>query len=155
MKASTRDRVGSVVALLFVASLWLQRSYTTPFDGIFPDAIMVILTVIVVTTLVLSFTSHRAMKDAGAAQGADQGNWMGMVVVGAILLAWAVLLRTLGFALTGVLGFTAISWYLAGLPKDPKVIGRSLLVAALVTGVLMLVFGRMLKVPLPPGSLFS
>ncbi|MGB3400964.1 MAG: hypothetical protein WBA34_12435, partial [Candidatus Deferrimicrobiaceae bacterium] len=65
MKASTRDRLGSILMLAFVASLWMQRSYMTRFGGIFPDIVMEIMAGILVTTLVLSFTPYAAMKEAG------------------------------------------------------------------------------------------
>jgi fructose-specific phosphotransferase system IIC component len=39
--------------------------------------------------------------------------------------------------------------------RDPKVIATSFIVGAAVKGVLMLVFGRLLQVPLPTGALFD
>ncbi len=157
MNARTKDRVGSLLALVFVASLAVQRDYSTSFGGIFPDSIMILLVLLVLATFVLSFTPHAAMKDRvreGAPEAAeDLPRRKPMVVVAVILLAWALLLRPVGFALSSIVGFTAIAWYLAGERKDPKVILRSALVGIAITAALMLVFGQLLRVPLPRGSL--
>jgi hypothetical protein len=156
MKATTRDRLGTILMLAFVASLWAQRSYMTPFGGIFPDIVMEIMGGILVTTLILSVTKYAAMKDAGEKNGEDgKTNGKDMAVVGGMLLAWAVLLRYLGFALTGVLGFGAISWYLGGMRKEIKDVGRCFLVGAAITFLIVLVFQRLLEVPLPPGTIFG
>jgi uncharacterized membrane protein len=43
--------------LAVIAILWGQRSYKTPFGGIFPDGIMVLMAIFVVLTLILLFSS--------------------------------------------------------------------------------------------------
>jgi hypothetical protein len=156
MKAATRDRLGSILMLAVVASLWAQRDYMTPYGGIFPDIVMEIMAGIVVVTLILSFTKYAAMKEAGEKKGKEgKTNWKDMIVVGGILLSWAVLLRVLGFALTGILGFGAISWYLGGMPRDVKDIGRCLLLGVVIVVLMIVVFQRLLDVPLPVGTLFE
>jgi hypothetical protein len=156
MKASTRDRLGSILMIAFVASLWVQRSYMTKFGGIFPDIVMEIMTGILVVTLVLSFTKHAAMKEAGEKEGKDgKTNWQDMVIVGGLLLAWAILLRYLGFVLTGILGFGGVSWYLGGTRMDVKDISRCVLIGVAIVFLMVLVFQRLLEVPLPPGTLFE
>ena len=156
MKAATRDRLGSILMLAVVASLWAQRDYMTPYGGIFPDIVMEIMAGIVVVTLILSFTKYAAMKEAGEKKGeAGKTNWKDMAVVGGILLAWAVLLRYLGFALTGVVGFGSISWYLGGMPKGIKDVGRCLLIGVAIVFLMVVVFQHLLDVPLPVGTLFE
>jgi len=156
MKASTRDRFGSILMLAVVASLWAQRDYMTPYGGIFPDIVMEITAGILVVTLALSFTKYAAMKEDAEKKGKEgKTNWKDMVIVGGILLTWAVLLRFLGFALTGILGFGAISWYLGGMPRDIRDIGRCLLLGVVIVVLMVVVFQRLLDVPLPPGTLFE
>ncbi|MBE0606550.1 MAG: hypothetical protein IH610_09730, partial [Deltaproteobacteria bacterium] len=65
MKAGTLDRLGSILMLAFVAALWAQRDYMTPFGGIFPDIVLEIMAGVLVVTLILSFTPYAAMKEAG------------------------------------------------------------------------------------------
>jgi hypothetical protein len=155
VKASSRDRLGSVLILVFVASLWVQRDYMTRFGGIFPDIVMELTAGIAVLSLVLSFTRYAAMKGEAKPAGGKALHWTGMIVVGGILLAWAVLLRYLGFVLTGILGFGAISWYLGGARTDIRDIVRCLAVGTAIVFLIVLVFQRLLDVPLPPGILFE
>jgi hypothetical protein len=156
MKAGTRDRLGSILMLAFVAALWAQRDYMTPFGGLFPDIIMEIMAGILVVTLALSFTKYAAMKESGEKKKeGGKTNWKDMAVVGGILIAWAVLLQFLGFALTGILGFGSISWYLGGMPRGIKDVGRCFLIGAAIVVLMIVVFQRLLDVPLPPGTLFE
>ncbi|MGE5284651.1 MAG: tripartite tricarboxylate transporter TctB family protein [Actinomycetota bacterium] len=156
MKAATRDRLGSILMLAFVAALWAQRDYMTPFGGIFPDVVMEIMAGILVITLVLSFTRHAAMKEGGERKERDgKTNWKDMAMVGGILLAWAVLLRFLGFVLTGIIGLGGISWYLGGMQRDIRDVARCLLIGGAIVFLMVLVFQRLLEVPLPPGTLFQ
>jgi len=156
MKARTRDLLGSVLMLAFVAVLWVQRDYMTPFGGIFPDIVMEIMAGILVVTLILSVTPYAAMKEAGEKkEEGGKTNWKDMTVVGGILLAWAVLLQYLGFALTGIVGFGSISWYLGGMPRDVKDIGRCVLIGVAIVVLMIVVFQHLLEVPLPPGRIFD
>jgi Tripartite tricarboxylate transporter TctB family len=156
MKASTRDRLGSVLMLAFVGALWAQRDYMTRFGGIFPDIVMEITAGILVATLVLSFTKHAAIRETGEKKArVGKTNWKDMIVVGGLLVAWAVLLRYLGFVLTGIAGFASTSWYLGGMRRDGKDVGRCLLIAVVIVLVMVLVFQYLLEVPLPPGTLFE
>lgn len=154
MKASSRDRLGSILILVFVASLWVQRNYMTPFGGIFPDIIMEILAGIGLVTLALSFTPYAAMKEE-AEKKQEKTHWNDMIIVGGIVLVWSVFLRFLGFIAAGVLCFTAISWFLAGLPRSVRGFVPSLLVAVGITLTLVLIFQWGLQVPLPAGRFFG
>jgi hypothetical protein len=143
--------------LAFIAILWGQRSYTTPFGGIFPDRIMILMTVFVVITLILSFTRHRVMTETAAtAEDEEEGHqWLEMWVVIAIMLSWVLLLRYAGFALSGVAGFASIAWYISGQRKDWRVMARAVGVGLAITYLIIFIFSYLLKVPLPKGELFS
>lgn len=157
MGASFRDRLGSIIMLAFIAVLWSQRGYTTPFGGIFPDRILILMTVFVVITLVLSFTRYRAMgeTDEPAPEEAEDRKWLEMWVVIAILLAWVFLLRTFGFALSGVLGFAFIAWYISGERDNWRTVAKALALGAGVTYLIIFIFSYLLKVPLPKGDIFG
>jgi Tripartite tricarboxylate transporter TctB family len=154
MSAKWKDRLGSVLLLAFVAILWMQRDYVTPFGGIFPDRVMICMAVLLVLALVLSFTPFAAMKESAKAQNAGAKNWRAMVVVAVLLLLWTALLRYLGFAITSVAGFAGISWYLGGCSLRFKSIGTSIGIALGITYLIIIIFGHLLLVPLPRGTLF-
>lgn len=157
MDAKFRDRLGSVIMLAFVAVLWMSRSYTTPFGGIFPDAVMMLMTALIVLSLVLSFTRREPMKveTENVEDEKEQKHWLDMAVVMVILLLWVVLFRYLGFALAGVVGFASIAWYISGKRRDWKMVLKAVVVGILVTFVLIGIFDYMLQVPLPQGEIFD
>jgi cell division protein FtsW (lipid II flippase) len=153
---TTKDRLGTILALLFVGILWAQRDYTTPMGGIFPDRIMLILVALLLATLILSFTPYRALREEGKkAEAGEPRNWMDLFVVIMMLMLWTTLQRYLGFALLGVLGFAGMSWYLGGRYRDIRAAGVCLAIGVAVTALFILVFGYFLKVPLPAGTLFD
>jgi putative tricarboxylic transport membrane protein len=155
MGATFRDRLGSLFMLAITAVLWFQRSYTTPYGGIFPDRIMMLTAFFAVLALVLSFTPYRVMKDEDEKVSGGKGRWGDMAVVVAIMLAWVVSLRYLGFAVTSVLGFTSIAWYISGERKNWKTIVKALAIGLLMTFLIIYIFGHLLLVPIPPGDIFN
>jgi Tripartite tricarboxylate transporter TctB family len=78
---------------------------------------------------------------------------MGVVI--AILLLWVLLLRYAGFALSGVVGFASIAWYISGQRKDWQTIAKALALGLAITYLIILIFGHLLQVPLPPGDIFG
>ena len=157
MGAKFRDRFGSFLMLAFLISLWVQRGYNTIFGGIFPDAIMIIMAVIIVVTLILSFTPYRAMPegDKKASKATTGERWLDMTVVIGIMLLWVLLLRYLGFALCGVVGYASIAWYISREWKNWKVIANSVVAGLAITYMIIFIFGHLLKVPLPQGQMFG
>jgi hypothetical protein len=156
MNAKARDLLGSVLMLVFVASLWVQRDYNTPFGGIFPDIVMVGLGGLLVVSMLLVMTPWRAIKDGEEkAKTGKSAHWFDMVVVGSILLSWTVLLRYLGFIATGLIGFGSISWFLNERRGSFRGLIESVLVGAIMVAALVLVFQYLLKVPLPKGNIFG
>jgi Na+/melibiose symporter-like transporter len=159
MGATFRDRLGSILMLAFITILWVQRDYTTPFGGIFPDRIMIIMTVFVMVTLILSFTPYRVMKEGDEKKEAEaetEGKrWFDMAVVIIIMSLWVLLLRYAGFALSGVVSFASIAWYISGQRKDWKTIVKALLMGLAITYLIVFIFGYLLRVPLPKGEVFG
>ena len=155
MNAKARDLLGSVFMLVFVVSLWVQRDFNTPFGAIFPDIWLGILVGLVAITILLMFTPWRAIKDTEEKKESSGSHWFDMAVVGAILLAWAFLLRYVGFIATGFIGFSSISWFLNENRKSFKGLLESSLVGVGMVAILVLVFEYLLKVPLPKGSFFN
>ena len=156
MNAKARDLLGSILMLMFVVSLWVQRDYITPFGGIFPDIIMACLAALVVLTMLLMLTPWRALEDEEE-EKADKASshWFDMAVVGGILLAWTFLLRYMGFIATGVIGFGSISWFLNERRNSIRGVMESVLIGVAMVALLVLVFEYLLKVPLPKGKIFD
>ena len=98
MDAKFRDRLGSVIMLAFIAILWGSRSHTTPFGWILPDAVMILMTALVVVTLIRSFTRGPAMEVESKQKEdeKEEKHWLDMAVVMGILLLWVLLFRYAG-----------------------------------------------------------
>ena len=154
MKAKIRDLLGSILMLVFVASLWVQRDYYTPFGGIFPDIVMVCFLVLIVATMLLTLTPWSAIENGEEEEKGIASYWFDMAVVGVIMLAWTLLLRHVGFIATGLFGFGSISWFLNERRNSLRGLIESFTVGAIMVGVLILVFEYLLKVPLPKGTIF-
>ncbi len=157
MDAKFRDRLGSVLMLVIVAILWLNREYTTPFGGIFPDAVMILMTILIALSLIQSFTRRQAMpvESEHKEDGKEEKQWLDMAVVMVILLLWVLLFRYLGFALAGVVGFASIAWYISGKRKDWKMVVKAVFVGIAITFTLIGIFDYLLQVPLPQGEIFD
>ncbi|MDW7643816.1 MAG: tripartite tricarboxylate transporter TctB family protein [Desulfuromonadales bacterium] len=156
MSAKIRDLLGSVLMLIFVAVLWVQRDYMTPFGGIFPDIVMICLAAMVVLTIVMAFTPWRAMKDEKEEKKAVASfQWFDLLVVAIVLLIWSGFLRYMGFAVAGILGFGGISWFLSEDRGSWRNILLSTVIAVALTFLLIFVFEHLLKVPLPAGKWFE
>lgn len=154
MSTKWKDRLGSLLLLAFVGILWLQRDYVTPFGGLFPDHVMICMTILLVLALVLSFTPYPALKETAKSVSTGPKHVRAMIVVGGIMLLWTLLLRYVGFAITGVVGFAVISWYLDGCAWTLRSIGTSVGAALGITYLIIFIFGHLLLVPLPAGMLF-
>jgi hypothetical protein len=156
MNAKMRDLLGSAFMLVFVVSLWVQRDFNTPFGGIFPDIWMGLLVALVVITILLTWTPWRAVKDGENEEGTSTGgHWFDMAIVAAILFAWALLLRHVGFLTTGIIGFSSISWFLNERRNSVRGFLESVVIGLAMVGVLILAFEYGLKVPLPKGNWFN
>jgi len=157
MDAKFRDRLGSILMLAFIAILWGSRNYTTPFGGIFPDAVMILMAALIVASLILSFTRRQTtqVESEPRDEEKEEKHWLDMVVVMVILLLWVMLFRYLGFALAGVVGFASIAWYISGKRKDWKMMVKAVLVGMVVTFTLIAIFDYLLQVPLPQGEIFD
>jgi membrane-bound metal-dependent hydrolase YbcI (DUF457 family) len=156
VSARAREVLGSILMLAFVAILWVQRDYTTPMGGIFPDRVMGITVALALVSLVLALTPRATQPEAERPAPSGGGRrWRDLFVVIGILLAWTILLRPLGFSLVSVLGFSGLTYFLSGRYRDPRSIATSLAVGVAVTALFQFVFGYLLKVPLPPGTLLD
>ena len=78
-----------------------------------------------------------------------------MAVVTVSLFLWVGLIKYFGFALSSIVVFTGISWYLADKRRKIKTVVNSILVAVALTLLIVVVFEKILLVPLPKGELLS
>lgn len=152
-----RERLGALIMLATVAVLWTQRTYTTPFGGIFPDLVMMILVMLSILVLISSFLKKDSTPPVQPRTETSENTqqWLDVGIVGVILLLWVFLLKPLGFVLMSVFGFAGISIFLSRKELTAWVLGKSVIYAFIITYVIVLIFGKLLLVPLPTGTLFD
>jgi hypothetical protein len=143
--------------LATIGILWTQRTYTTPFGGIFPDLLMMILIILSILLLVLSFLKKPSTSpvQSPAEKPHTKHQWFDLGVVGLILLLWVFLLRPVGFVVMSVFGFAGISIFLSRRALTAWIIGKSIVYAFIITYLIVFIFGKLLLVPLPVGTIFD
>jgi hypothetical protein len=107
--------------------------------------------------LILSFLKKPSTPPVQppTAQAPIKHQWFDLGIVALILLLWVFLLRSVGFVVMSVFGFAGISIFLSRKALTAWIIGKSIVYAFIITYLIVFVFGRLLLVPLPAGTLFD
>lgn len=155
------DLVAAGLAVVVAVVFWTQRSYREPLSGVFPDFVLaglVVLAVLLVLRTVVFGVARRAGVGEPAAQSAAAEAESGLgasAPVGAVfasmafLAGWVALLTPLGFNLSGILGFLAVTVFLRRGSFRLRHLLVDVPVAVAVVWLCFLVFTRVLLVPLP------
>lgn len=144
------DIAAGALGLVFGAVLWFPRADIGRLSIIFPRAVLLILTLISIALIVKGFIkpSGRQIEITGSPRR------LVTVIIGFFL--WWGLVEVLGFLLTTLLAFFALTWYLARVDTVvtwQRMLMWSPIILALV-GVFYLAFTEVLNVRLPSGLFF-
>lgn len=163
MRTSLRaDLTAAGVTVVVAAVFWTQRDYRERLSGVFPDFVLIGLVVLAVLLVVRAVVlgaggkegAGRDRDEAGAEDtGGESGGSSASVAIVfasmAFLAAWVVLLTPLGFTLSGILAFLAITVFLRRGSFRFRHLLVDVPVAIAVVWLCFLVFTRVLLVPLP------
>lgn len=144
------DIAAGAFGLIFGAALWLPRADIGRLSIIFPRAVLLILTLISVALIVKGF-----VKPSGR-QVEITGSPLRLVTVIIGFFLWWGLVDLLGFLLTTLIAFFALTWYLARVETVvswQRMLKWSPIIVVLV-GVFYLTFTEVLNVRLPTGLFF-
>ncbi|WP_085920364.1 tripartite tricarboxylate transporter TctB family protein [Halomonas sp. CSM-2] len=144
------DIAAGALGLIFGAALWFPRSDIGRLSIIFPRAVLLILTLISVALIVKGF-----VKPSGR-QVEITGSPLRLVTVIIGFFLWWGLVDLLGFLLTTLIAFFALTWYLARVETVvswQRMLKWSPIIVVLV-GVFYLTFTEVLNVRLPTGLFF-
>lgn len=144
------DIAAGTLGLVFAAVLWLPREEIGRLSIIFPRAILVLLCLIAVALIV------KGVIRPGGRQVEITGSPRRLFTVIAGFFLWWGLVEVLGFLVTTLIAFFALTWYLARV--ETRVTWQRLLkwtpvILGLVI-VFYLTFKEVLNVRLPTGLLF-
>ena len=144
------DIAAGALGLTFGAALWFPRADIGRLSIIFPRAVLLILTLISVALIVKGF-----VKPSGR-QVEITGSPLRLVTVIIGFFLWWGLVDLLGFLLTTLIAFFALTWYLARVETVvswQRMLKWSPIIVVLV-GVFYLTFTEVLNVRLPTGLFF-
>jgi putative tricarboxylic transport membrane protein len=145
-----RDWPGMIYAGFFVVigvfAVYFTRDMS-PLGAVFPKTIALALII-----FSLSYIAQNLISPGSVQRLTTEGSWLRRTALVVVMLAWVLLLNTLGFLLAGVLGF--IGMILAG-NYDAWSRRRVLIYAAVsaaIIGGFYTLFAIVLNVPLPEAS---
>lgn len=144
------DIASGALGLVFGAVLWFPRGDIGRLSIIFPRAILLVLALISIALLVKGF-----IKPSGRQIEITGNPWRLATVMIGFFVWWAVV-EILGFLLTTLIAFFALTWYLARV--ETAVTWQRMLkwtpVILVLVGVFYLTFTEVLNVRLPSGLFF-
>lgn len=143
------DIVCGAVMLLVVAAFWPQRDFNDRLTGVFPDFVLLtlaLLGVLIIARGVLRGDRTRQPREVD----------LRMLSAGAALLVlWALGMGLIGFTISGVLAFVAMTLLIRRGRPEPRRLAMDVGVAVVVVVGCFLVFTRVLLVPLPVSTLIG
>jgi uncharacterized membrane protein len=146
------DPICGAILLGVSAAFWLQRDYNTRADGLFPDVVLVVLALLGTWILLAGLFVRRAQAGGGSSRAANPRMF---AAVSLLLMAWAVALGLIGFTITSVLAYVAMTSLIRrGRPQLRNLAVDTMVAVAVVAGCFF-VFTRVLLVPLPVSTLIG
>lgn len=142
------DRIASLLLLAICAFLFIEAKKFSPLSALFPRVVLGILAAL---SLLLFFLSFLRKKDGGAFDAAAFRHVPTLLSL-AMMVVWGLLIPVVGFLVTSVVFFTAMTLYLDRKATVRKRLGRAGITVT-VTVVFWLFFTKVLYVPFPQGIL--
>ncbi len=146
------DVICGAILLGVSAVFWVQRDYNNRVDGLFPDVVLVALALLGTWILLAGLRTRRDQAGDGPPVGANPRMFAAAAFV---LIAWAVGLGLIGFTITSVLAYVAMTSLIRRGRPHPRNLAVDTTVAVAVVVACFFVFTRVLLVPLPVSTLIG
>jgi Tripartite tricarboxylate transporter TctB family len=146
------DVICGAILLGVSAVFWVQRDYNNRVDGLFPDMVLVALALLGTWILLAGLRIRREQAGDGPPEGANPRMFAAAALV---LIAWAVGLGLIGFTITSVLAYVAMTSLIRRGRPHPRNLAVDTTVAVAVVVGCFFVFTRVLLVPLPVSTLIG
>ncbi len=141
------DALGGLFGLGLTVLFWFGRGSWSPLSAMFPNAVLVTMGALSVGLLIQSLV-RRELHPVFA-----EGNRTRIVATAVALLVWIWSMRYLGFYLSGLVFFTALTLYIAS--ASQRITARRVAIWTAIVAVeltaLYFVFTNLLAVRLPAG----
>lgn len=139
--------VAAILALVALAALWGARAFSS-MGSWFPNTIGIIL---LGASLLAGWRSLRGLGRKDRSMARDGALRSGLLIV--VLLAWILLLETIGFVVTSIAAFLVLALVANRDPLSPMRIAGYLVASVVIVLAFHFLFVDILKVQLPRGTL--
>ena len=142
------DRIATLLILALSVFFFIEAANFSPLSGLFPRVVIVILGGLALLQFILTFTRRKKEEEFDHAAFRHVPSLLSLL----LMIAWTLFIPVLGFLVSALLFFPAISIYLDRQAPAKKRWGR-LGIAWGLTLAFWLFFTRVLYVPFPTGLL--
>ena len=143
MSARTTDLVGAALALGLAAYALSETGEMSELGAVFPTTASIVLILAGIGLAVRAVFATPAQEPQGRVE------WLRWAGIGVILVAWALLLKPLGFLLSAAIGMIAVGLVTYRERMSLLSIALHLLAGGALLGLFYGLFRFVLKVPLP------
>jgi len=145
------DRISSIVILGLCAYFWYESTRFTKFGSLFPQAVVIALSLLALMLLIVSFFRRREKVKAFEQTGVK---YINIVIAGLLIIAWTFFIKLLGFVVTSAVFFSVITIIFDSKKKTALYLLKKIGVVVATVGFFYLFFSKLLLVPFPKGVLF-
>lgn len=142
--------VAGVLCLVVSVAFWLELDVDNPLGAVFPELILGVLAVLGVALVVLDLA-----RRGPAGETRTPVRWRVFVLSLCVLVAWSMTLGLVGFTISGVVAFLAVTWIIRRGRLAVKSVALDVCVAVVLVVACALVFTRALHVPLPVSTVLG
>ncbi len=152
-----RDRIAAVILIVAGVFALTEVHRYGPLSRLFPRVVAVALLLLSLILLAQSFTA-RARNAAAASRaqrgGRDKPDVAGVALSLLVIVAWTVLLESLGFWTTSVVAFALLVAILRSPDQRAGPVWKTIFGGVVLVTAFVLLFRIVLRVPLPEGLLW-
>ena len=148
------DRISAAIILCMCGYFWYKSTSFTKFGFLFPQVVVAILGFLSLLLLGLSFVKKDKSEKSDQVSEQVDVKYLNIVIAAFLIFLWIFFIRLIGFAVSSILFFSAIT-IVFGERKQPF-LHYFRKVGIIVATVLFFYFffSRLLNVPFPKGVLF-
>lgn len=138
------------LCLLLAGVFWLDYGSASKVDAVFSIAVLVVLAL-----LGAAIIAHALVRRTADEASEEPTRWAVLGASLGVLLVWSVVLGLIGFSISSVAAFLAITWIIRRGKLSAKVVALDVTVAVVVVVGCALLFLNVFAVPLPVSAVIG
>lgn len=142
------DRISTILIMALCIFFFIEASSFSPLSGLFPRVVLIILATLALLQFILTFTRKKEDEEFDKAAFRHIPSLLSLT----LMIGWTVFIPVLGFLVSALIFFPAITIYLDRGAPAKKLWGR-LAISWGLTVAFWFFFTKVLYVPFPTGLL--